>query len=139
HGIDIRTITLHCGVASLERGERPQPEWFSVPGETVDAVSNAKRNGRRVVASGTSVVRALESAAPSGELAATSGWTDLIVTREQPPRVVDALLSGLHQPDASHVDLLRGLASDPFLETAYAVAAGAGLRWHEFGDLHLIK
>jgi len=137
-GVEIRTITLHCGVASLERGERPQAEWFSVPTETVDAVTRAKRAGGRVVASGTSVVRAIETAARSGELAAASGWTDLLITRERAPKIVDALISGLHQPDASHVDLLRGFASDAFLEAAYELAASAGLRWHEFGDVHLI-
>lgn len=137
-GIGVQFITLHCGVASLESGERPQAEWFSVPASTVDAVNEAKVRGRRVIASGTSVVRALESATRGTTAVAASGWTDLIITRDNRPKLVDALLSGFHQPDASHVDLLRGFAADAFLRAAYATAANACLRWHEFGDVHLI-
>lgn len=137
-GIEVQFITLHCGVASMEIGERPQAEWFSVPTATADAIDEAKARGRRVIASGTSVVRALESAARSGTVVAASGWTDLIITRDRRPAIVDALLSGFHQPDASHVDLLRGFASDSLLAGAYTMAAHACLRWHEFGDVHLI-
>ena len=91
-----------------------------------------------MIAVGTTVVRALESAVAGGEAAAASGWTDLIVTPERGVAVVDGLLTGFHEPEASHLDLLRAFADDALLERAYAHALGAGYLWHEFGDVHLL-
>jgi S-adenosylmethionine:tRNA ribosyltransferase-isomerase len=90
------------------------------------------------VAVGTTVVRALESAVSGGEAAAASGWTDLIVTPERGVAVVDGLLTGFHEPEASHLDLLRAFADDQLLERAYALALDGGYLWHEFGDVHLL-
>ncbi len=138
-GIGLARITLHAGVASPERDEPPIEEWYSVPPETARAVAAARRRGRRVVAVGTTVVRALESAlAPSGEVIASAGWTDLVVTPARGMRTVDALLTGFHEPRASHLAMLEAFAGRAHLEAAYRAALDGGYLWHEFGDLHLI-
>jgi S-adenosylmethionine:tRNA ribosyltransferase-isomerase len=137
-GVGLAAITLHTGVSSAERHERPYREWFDVSPPAAAAVNGARRGGGRVIAVGTTVVRALESAAAGGEAVAASGWTDLIVTRERGSRVVDALLTGFHEPQASHLDLLRAFGGDALLESAYAHALAAGYLWHEFGDVHLL-
>jgi S-adenosylmethionine:tRNA ribosyltransferase-isomerase len=137
-GIAVASITLHTGVSSQERRERPYREWFDVPASTAAAVKAARLRGGRVVAVGTTVVRALESAVSAGEATARSGWTDLIVTPARGVAVVDGLLTGFHEPEASHLDLLRAFAGDALLERAYAHALHAGYLWHEFGDVHLL-
>jgi S-adenosylmethionine:tRNA ribosyltransferase-isomerase len=137
-GVAVATITLHTGVSSPERHERPYREWFEVSASMAAAVNATRERGGRVVAVGTTVVRALESAVAGGEATAASGWTDLIVTPERGVAVVDGLLTGFHEPQASHLDLLRAFADDALLEAAYGHALGAGYLWHEFGDVHLL-
>jgi S-adenosylmethionine:tRNA ribosyltransferase-isomerase len=137
-GIALAAITLHTGVSSLEHGERPYLERFTVPPATAAAVAGAHALGGRVVAIGTTVVRALESAVANVAVVAADGWTDRIVTRERGVRVVDALLTGFHEPQASHLDLLRAFLDDELLADAYAHAAESGYLWHEFGDVHLM-
>ena len=137
-GIDLATITLHTGVSSPERHERPYHEWFEVSPATAAAVNATRLHGGRVIAIGTTVVRALESAFAGGEAIAASGWTELIVTPERGVHAVDGLLTGFHEPEASHLDMLRAFADAPLLERAYAEALDAGYLWHEFGDVHLI-
>lgn len=137
-GIAVASITLHTGVSSQERHERPYREWFNVPAPTAAAVNATRSRGGRVVAVGTTVVRALESAVSAGEATARSGWTDLIVTPERGVAVVDGLLTGFHEPEASHLDLLRAFACDALLDRAYAHALDGGYLWHEFGDVHLL-
>ncbi|HEY0381494.1 MAG TPA: S-adenosylmethionine:tRNA ribosyltransferase-isomerase [Candidatus Elarobacter sp.] len=137
-GVALATITLHTGVSSPERHERPYREWFGVSVQTAAAVNATRERGGRVVAVGTTVVRALESAVAGGEAIAASGWTDLIVTPERGVAVVDGLLTGFHEPEASHLDLLRAFADDALLERAYGHALAAGYLWHEFGDVHLL-
>jgi S-adenosylmethionine:tRNA ribosyltransferase-isomerase len=137
-GIDLATITLHTGVSSPERHERPYHEWFEVSPATAAAVNATRLRGGRVIAIGTTVVRALESAFAGDEAIAASGWTELIVTPERGVHAVDALLTGFHEPEASHLDMLRAFADAPLLERAYAEALDAGYLWHEFGDVHLI-
>ncbi|HYW52511.1 MAG TPA: S-adenosylmethionine:tRNA ribosyltransferase-isomerase [Dongiaceae bacterium] len=136
--VAVASVTLHTGVSSRERHERPYREWFDVPAPTAAALNATRLRGGRVVAVGTTVVRALESAVSGGEAAARSGWTDLIVTPERGVAVVDGLLTGFHEPEASHLDLLRAFAGDALLERAYAHAVDAGYLWHEFGDVHLL-
>ena len=136
--VSVASITLHTGVSSPERHERPYREWFDVPAPTAAAVSATRRRHGRVVAVGTTVVRALESAVSGGEVTAASGWADLIVTPERGVAVVDGLLTGFHEPAASHVDLLRAFADDALLERAYGHALDGGYLWHEFGDVHLL-
>jgi S-adenosylmethionine:tRNA ribosyltransferase-isomerase len=138
-GVEFRTLTLHTGVASLEAHERPYEEHFNIPAETALAVNLARSAGRRVIAIGTTVVRALESAADGyGEIAPMCGWTSLIITPERGVRAIDGLLTGFHEPQASHLDMLSAIAGGPHLEVAYRAALEARYLWHEFGDLHLI-
>ena len=137
-GVAIATVTLHAGVSSAEAHEPPQPEPFSVPHATAEAVNATRRYGGRVVAVGTTVVRALESAVAGGEAVAANGWTDLVVTAERRLAVVDGILTGFHEPRASHLAMLRAFTAPGVLEAAYAAALECGYLWHEFGDVHLI-
>ena len=137
-GIDLAAITLHTGVASLERDEPPYDEWFAVPETTVDAVTRARRAGGRVIAVGTTVVRALESAVLNGRLGPTTGWTDRVITPDRGVSIVDGLLTGLHEPRASHLLMLEAIAGRHHLTRAYQAALTGRYLWHEFGDLHLI-
>lgn len=138
-GIAMASITLHAGVASLEGDEAPYEEFYEVPVGTAEAVTAAKRRGGRVVAVGTTVVRALESAADgSGRVLASRGWTDLIVTPERGVRVVDGLLTGFHEPKSTHLAMLEAIAGRDHVGQAYRAALAGGYLWHEFGDLHLI-
>jgi S-adenosylmethionine:tRNA ribosyltransferase-isomerase len=104
---------------------------------TARLVNQARAAGGRIIAVGTTAVRALESAArPDGQVASASGWTDLVVTARV--LVVDGLLTGLHEPRASHLDMLAAIAGTPLLERCYRAAIGAGYLWHEFGDVNLL-
>ena len=97
------------------------------------------RGGGRVVAVGTTVVRALESAADDrGRVQPTRGWTDLVIAPDREIRTVNALLTGFHEPRASHLAMLEAIAGRGHLERAYGEALRARYLWHEFGDLHLI-
>ncbi|MEV0713222.1 S-adenosylmethionine:tRNA ribosyltransferase-isomerase [Asanoa sp. NPDC050611] len=129
-GVLVVPIVLHTGVASAEAHERPYPEWFSVPSATARVLADAGR----VIAVGTTVVRALETTGG----AAGSGWTDLVVTPERGVRVVDGLLTGFHEPRASHLDLLAAVAGRDLVGRAYREALSSGYRWHEFGDVNLL-
>jgi S-adenosylmethionine:tRNA ribosyltransferase-isomerase len=137
-GVGLAPLVLHTGVSSQEGEERPYPEWYSVPASTAGWVNQARAAGRRVVAVGTTVVRALESAGEGGAVHAGSGWTELVVTAERGISTVDGLLTGLHDPRATHLEMLEAIAGRPALEQAYAAAAGEGYLWHEFGDSHLL-
>jgi S-adenosylmethionine:tRNA ribosyltransferase-isomerase len=138
-GIATTPLILHTGVSSLEGDEEPYPEWFRVPPETALRVNATRRGGGRVIAVGTTAVRALESAvAAGGTVVAREGWTDLVVTAERGVRVADGLLTGWHAPEASHLRMLKAVAGRELLDRSYAAALDAGYRWHEFGDVHLI-
>jgi S-adenosylmethionine:tRNA ribosyltransferase-isomerase len=139
-GIDLVDILLHTGLSSLQDddvdAEHPLfEEWFEVEARAAEAVNRAPR----VIAVGTTVVRALETAAGGdGQVHATQGWTRLRLGPGSPPRVVDGLLTGFHEPQASHFDLLRAFLDETLLERAYRDAIAARYLWHEFGDLCLI-
>ena len=138
-GIQIAPITLHTGVASPEAHEKPYAEWFSVPESTADLVNHVRSRGGRVIAVGTTVVRALESAVSTeGTVRAVSGWTELVITAERGVAVVDGLLTGFHEPEASHLLMLTAVAGGELLEACYAEALAAGYLWHEFGDVNLL-
>ncbi|MGQ0548887.1 MAG: S-adenosylmethionine:tRNA ribosyltransferase-isomerase [Armatimonadota bacterium] len=138
-GIGLAKITLHTGVASLERGEPPYEEFYSVPHETADAIGAAHAAGGRIIAVGTTVVRALESATDEdGGIIASRGWTGLVVTPQRGVRVVEGLLTGFHEPKATHLAMLAAIAGWDHVERAYRAALAAGYLWHEFGDVHLI-
>jgi S-adenosylmethionine:tRNA ribosyltransferase-isomerase len=134
-GVAVAPVTLHCGVSSLERGERPYPERFRVPAATAEAVNAADR----VIAVGTTVVRALETAAlGSDAVEPFEGWTRYVVTPETGVRVVDGIVTGWHEPDASHLLMLEAIAGRELVERSYEAALAHGYRWHEFGDSHLL-
>ena len=138
-GVAVAQITLHCGVSSLEAHEAPYAEFYRVPEGTARAVNAARAAGHRVVAVGTTVVRALETVTDScGTAHAGEGWTDIIVTPDRAVRAVDALLTGFHEPRASHLSMLETIAGRPHLESAYREALRERYLWHEFGDLHLL-
>ncbi len=135
-GVGIAPVLLHTGVSSQEAGEAPQPEWFEVGESTARLVNSTRAGGGRIIAVGTTVTRALESAvaAGSGLLEARSGWTERVVTREHPARIVDGLITGWHDPQASHLLLVESIAGQDLAQTAYDAAVACGYRWHEFGD-----
>jgi S-adenosylmethionine:tRNA ribosyltransferase-isomerase len=153
-GVQIAPLILHTGVASLEEDEPPYEEFYRVPSATASLVNAARAAGRRIVAVGTTVVRALETVTdPDGTTHPGEGWTGLFITPERGIRAVDAMLTGLHEPRSTHLAMLQALVkrepatnskgSPAFigrehLEVAYAEALREGYLWHEFGDLHLI-
>jgi S-adenosylmethionine:tRNA ribosyltransferase-isomerase len=137
-GVCIAPITLHTGVASLESHEPPYEEWFEVPERTASLINATRARGGRIVAVGTTVIRALESAVSGDRVESVSGWTDLVITPTRGISIVDALITGFHEPRASHLLMLEALAGREHLERAYAAALAGRYLWHEFGDLHLI-
>jgi S-adenosylmethionine:tRNA ribosyltransferase-isomerase len=138
-GVGVAPITLHAGVSSPERHEPPFPEQYEVPAATAAQVNAARRRGGRVIAVGTTVVRALETAAaPDGRVAAGSGWTSLVIGPERGIRAVDGLITGWHEPEASHLQMLAAVAGERSLRQSYDAALRGGYLWHEFGDSHLI-
>jgi S-adenosylmethionine:tRNA ribosyltransferase-isomerase len=138
-GVLIAPITLHAGVASLEAGELPLPERFTVPEPTARLVNMTRSAGRRVIAVGTTVTRALESAAqPDGTVAPAHGWTELVLESEHQARVVQGLITGWHDPEASHLALLEAVAGSALVKAAYAEAEDAAYLGHEFGDSCLL-
>ena len=138
-GISVAPLVLHTGVASLEANEMPYPERFSVPATTARLVNDAHRENHRVVAIGTTVVRALETVTDeAGRTHAGSGWTDVVITPERGVRAVDGLLTGWHEPEATHLLMLEAVAGRTPLELAYPEALRSGYLWHEFGDVHLL-
>ncbi|MEV6381032.1 S-adenosylmethionine:tRNA ribosyltransferase-isomerase [Streptomyces sp. NPDC051773] len=138
-GVQFAPVSLHTGVASAEAHEPPYPERFAVPGASARLINAARAGGGRVVAVGTTAVRAVESAAGSdGVVRAREGWTDLVVTPERGVRVVDGLLTGLHEPEASHLLMLEAVAGRVAIDRAYEAAIAGRYLWHEFGDVHLM-
>jgi S-adenosylmethionine:tRNA ribosyltransferase-isomerase len=138
-GVGIARIRLHCGVSSLESHEPPYPEPYHVSAETADAVNRTHAQGHRVIAIGTTVVRTLETVAEDyGTVHAGAGWTDLVVTAERSVRGVDGLLTGFHEPEATHLSMLQAIAGRAHVTAAYEAALECRYLWHEFGDVHLI-
>jgi S-adenosylmethionine:tRNA ribosyltransferase-isomerase len=132
-------VTLHAGVSSLELGESPYPERYRVPVASAWLVNAVRESGGRVIAVGTTVVRALETvAAPGGGVQAGEGVTNLVVTPERGLRAIDGLITGWHEPSSSHLQLLQAAAGPDLLRRSYQAAAAHGYRFHEFGDSHLI-
>jgi S-adenosylmethionine:tRNA ribosyltransferase-isomerase len=146
NGIQIAPLLLHTGVASLEDHEPPYEEYFRVPAETAARVNTARQAGRRVVAVGTTVVRALETVTDyRGTTSAGEGWTNLVITRDRPLRAVNAMITGFHEPRATHLAMVTqaiaaagGAHPSSHLDRAYQEAQQAAYLWHEFGDSHLI-
>lgn len=138
-GIGVVPVLLHTGVASLEAAEPPYPEFFRVPAPTARHINEARRAGGRVIAIGTTVVRALETVVDAdGLVSPASGWTDTVVTPDRVVRSVDGLLTGWHEPEASHLAMLEAIEGRELLGASYGAALDEGYLWHEFGDVNLI-
>jgi S-adenosylmethionine:tRNA ribosyltransferase-isomerase len=139
HGVLVAPITLHTGVSSPERHEPPFPEPYEVPEATARVLAATRESGGRVIAVGTTVVRALETVSHvDGTIAAGAGWTSLVINPEREPAVVDGLITGWHEPEASHLHMLQAVTGQALLERSYRAALAHGYLWHEFGDSHLI-
>jgi S-adenosylmethionine:tRNA ribosyltransferase-isomerase len=138
-GVQVAPLILHTGVASLEEDEPPYEEFYRVPDATARLVNAAHRANRRVVAVGTTVVRALETVTGhDGVTHPGEGWTGEVITPERGVRAVDAMLTGLHEPRSTHLWMLEAVADRGHLGVAYREALEHEYLWHEFGDLHLI-
>jgi S-adenosylmethionine:tRNA ribosyltransferase-isomerase len=143
-GIGLASILLHTGLSStrddqIDLTHPVYDEEYFVPDATALAVNNAHANGGTVIAVGTTVVRALESAAhPDGRVEAVRGLTRLHITVDYRLKAVDALLTGMHEPQTSHLDLLSTFVAPLRLQAAYLEAIQRGYLWHEFGDINLI-
>jgi S-adenosylmethionine:tRNA ribosyltransferase-isomerase len=139
-GVGVTPVVLHTGVASLEADELPYPERVRVPAATARRVQATREAGGRVIAVGTTAVRALETAfdPEAGRPRPVDGWTDLVVSPDSGVRLVDGMLTGWHEPEASHLLMLEAIAGRPLLEASYRASLDEGYLWHEFGDVHLI-
>lgn len=156
-GVQFAPLVLHTGVASLEHHEPPYEEFYRVPRDTAERVNRARRDGHRVIAVGTTVVRALETVTDDTRITSPGeGWTSVVITPERPVRSVTGLITGLHEPKATHLMMLEQVVASAarmrsvnaqvsasfcgpcHLDRAYAEARQAGYLWHEFGDAHLI-
>ena len=139
HGVTMAPLVLHTGVSSAEFGEPPYPERYSVPRSTAALVNTTHDNGGRVVAVGTTVVRAIATVTDDrGIVHPGAGWTDVFVTPENPPTAVDGLITGWHEPEATHLLMLEAVAGHDIVDTAYQAAIARRYLWHEFGDTHLL-
>jgi S-adenosylmethionine:tRNA ribosyltransferase-isomerase len=138
-GVVVAPVVLHAGVSSPELHEPPAPERMRVPPATARLVEATRAGGGRVVAVGTTAARALESAVgPDGAVRPRAGWTSLVLGPDRPARVVTGLVTGLHEPEASHLLLLEAVAGPALVGEAYAAAVREGYLWHEFGDSMLL-
>ncbi len=138
-GVRIAPVVLHAGVSSLEIDEPPYPERFRVPPATANTVNRTRAAGGRIIAVGTTALRALETVTSArGAIRPGHGWTELVITPDRGVFAVDALVTGWHAPGATHLALLAALAGAEHLERTYQAALRHGYLWHEFGDLHLL-
>lgn len=138
-GIQIAPLLLHTGVASAEQKEPVYEEYYRVPEPTTHLINSARLAHQRIIAVGTTVVRALETVIDTNGLTHPGeGWTDVLITPQRGIRAVNGLLTGLHEPLSTHLAMLETLAGRAHLEIAYKEALKEGYLWHEFGDLHLI-
>jgi S-adenosylmethionine:tRNA ribosyltransferase-isomerase len=138
-GVGVTPLVLHTGVSSQEAGEPPYPEWYRVPAETAARVNATRSEGGRVIAVGTTVTRALETVAgPDGRARAAEGWTELVLGPEHDVRLVDGIITGWHEPQASHLSLLTAVADAGLVAASYETALARGFLWHHFGDLALL-
>jgi S-adenosylmethionine:tRNA ribosyltransferase-isomerase len=138
-GIEIAPLILHTGVSNVDTHEPPYKEFYRVTPETAQMVNKARACGHRIVAVGTTAIRALETVTNGvRETHAGEGWTCLVITPQRGLRAVNALITGMHEPDASHLAILEALAGKSHIKLAYDEALRKGYLWHEFGDLHLI-
>ncbi len=137
-GVQLAAVTLHTGVSSPESHEAPMAERFDVDASAATIINRARSRGRRIVAVGTTSVRAIESAVRCGSVEPARGWTDLVLGPERPATVIDGLVTGWHPPEASHLDLIEAVVGADTVSKAYRSAQDLGYRSHEFGDSCLL-
>jgi S-adenosylmethionine:tRNA ribosyltransferase-isomerase len=138
-GVALAPVTLHTGVSSLEAGEPPYPEWFEVPEATAALVNHTRSRSGRVVAVGTTVVRALETAVDRlGVIHPVRSWTELVIGAGHAMGAVDGLITGWHEPESTHLAMLEAVAGRSVLTESYRAALDHGYLWHEFGDSLLL-
>jgi S-adenosylmethionine:tRNA ribosyltransferase-isomerase len=134
-GVVFAPITLHTSVSSQEAGEGPLAEWFTVSTQSAALINAAKSAGHRVIAVGTTATRAVESVAdPDGFVRSGTGWTEIVISSLRPIRTIDGLITGWHDPEASHLLLVEGVAGPELTQRGYDAAVDHRYRWHEFGD-----
>lgn len=138
-GIQLSYLQLHTGLSYLNDNNQLSPkeniERYDIPQETMAAVLKTKASGGKVIAVGTTVVRALESAVSTG---ISSGETALYIDAAFPLEIVDGIITGFHEPEASHLDMLTAFISPEILFNAYGEAIREKYLWHEFGDINFI-
>lgn len=139
-GVQIEYIQLHTGLSyfpdeEFETSPDDNYEDYHISERTMQKILETKASGKRVIAVGTTVVRALESAARNNAL---SGSTNLYINRHSNLKMVDGMITGLHEPKASHLEMLSAFISEQHLLCAYDEAIKSRYLWHEFGDMNLI-
>lgn len=143
-GIETAFLTLHTGLSSymddnLTSTHLVAEEEYFIPGGTVAKIETARANGSRIIAVGTTVVRALESSAScSDKVMRGHAYTTLRITEGHVLKIADALITGFHEPEASHLDLISAFLKPEQIKTSYEEAIDKKYLWHEFGDLCLI-
>jgi S-adenosylmethionine:tRNA ribosyltransferase-isomerase len=138
-GIVFAPVVLHTGVSSLEENETPYPEYMEIDPLTTSIINTAKKQGRRIIAVGTTAIRAIETALNEEDLVISyHGNTNLFIDENYKMKIADGLLTGFHEPRASHLNMLQSIAGYEHIDMAYREAIKAGYYWHQFGDLHLI-
>lgn len=142
-GVSVVFLQLHAGLSYYGNDQWPEPshhpESYNIPKETAAVINDAKRNGNRIIAVGTTVVRTLETVAnQDGFVQAGEGITTLYIKEGYTLKCVDGLITGMHEPEASHLDLLSTLIEKNKLMAAYKEAIQKEYLWHEFGDMNLI-
>ncbi len=138
-GVEIIPILLHTGVASLEMNEKPYEEYFEISKKSATAINNARKKGKNIIAVGTTVIRAIETLTSSQKITSSGkGWTNIFITPERGVNGIDGLITGFHEPKASHLFMLEAITKRKHLEITYHEAVHHKYLWHEFGDLHLI-
>lgn len=138
-GVNFAPLILHTGVASLEAHEAPYEEYYRVPAETAHKINDAKSRGKRIIAVGTTSARAIETVTDAyGKVHPGEGWTELMISPQRGMRAIDSLITGLHEPKASHLSMLAAVASRQHLQIAYDEALRKKYLWHEFGDIHFL-
>ncbi|MGG3468944.1 S-adenosylmethionine:tRNA ribosyltransferase-isomerase [Neobacillus pocheonensis] len=139
-GIKLVFIQLHTGLSYFlddkwDHSPTENYEEYTIPAEAWENILQAKVEGKRVISVGTTVVRAIETAALNGEL---SGWTNLYIKPKYDLKITDGIITGMHEPEASHLDMLSAFVNQKDLFNSYQEAIKRGYLWHEFGDMNLI-
>ena len=142
-GAVIKELTLHCNLGSLESPEfegtgKLLDERFWIPEGTAGVLKRAKETGNKVIAVGTSVVRALESAFNGEEILPGGYSTELYIHGDHKFRLVDSILTGMHEDEGSHIGMISAFTGNSLLRDSYSRATEESFSWHEFGDLALI-